>query len=99
MLQEPPVFGVQPPPATVMAAAGLGEIDAHPDFPPQVVSTGEPHLMAPVRDREALERAVVDLGPLRALMEPLEALVLYLVAVDPDTGTAHARGFFAGSAR
>jgi trans-2,3-dihydro-3-hydroxyanthranilate isomerase len=96
MLQEPPVFGAQPPPADVMTTAGLAEVDAHPDFPPQVVSTGEPHLIAPLRDREALERVAIELGPLRALMEPLQALVLYLVAVDPDTGTAHARGFFAG---
>ncbi len=96
MLQEPPVFGVEPPPGEVMAAAGLEEVDAHPDFPPQVVSTGEPHLMAPVRDRAALERVSVEYKALRALLEPLQALVLYLVAVDPDTGTAHARAFFAG---
>lgn len=96
MLQEPPVFGLEPPASAVMAAAGLADVDAHPDFPPQVVSTGEPHLMAPLRDREALERVAIEHGALRALMQPLETLVLYLVAVDPDTGTAHARGFFAG---
>jgi len=96
MLQEPPVFGEEPPTGAVMSTAGLQEVDAHPDFPPQVVSTGEPQLMAPVRDREALERVTVAYEPLRALLEPLQAFVLYLVAVDPDTGTAHARSFFAG---
>jgi trans-2,3-dihydro-3-hydroxyanthranilate isomerase len=95
MLQEPPRFGSEPAAADVMAAAGLEERDADPDLPPQVVSTGIAHLMAPVRDREALERAAPP-GPraLRTLLEPLDALVLYLVAVDPNAGTAHARGFF-----
>lgn len=96
MLQEPPVFGVEPPAREVMSTAGLQEVDAHPDFPPRVVSCGVAHLMAPVRDRAALERATVLYWPLRTLLEPLGALVLYLAAVDPDTGTAHARSFFAG---
>ena len=97
MLQEPPVFGVEPAIDEVMAVAGLGAKDAHPDLPAQVVSTGEPQLMAPVRDRGVLERlARPELAALRALLEPLGALVLYLAAVDPDTGTAHARSFFAG---
>jgi trans-2,3-dihydro-3-hydroxyanthranilate isomerase len=96
MLQEPPVFGDEPPPDDVMATAGLHAVDAHPDFPAQVVSTGAAQLMAPVRDREALERVTVGFRELRALLEPLGAVVLYLVAVDPDTGTAHARSFFAG---
>jgi trans-2,3-dihydro-3-hydroxyanthranilate isomerase len=96
MLQEPPVFGVEPPVADVMATAGLDEVDAHPDLPAQVVSTGEPQLMAPVRDRAALERVTVEYDALRALLEPLQSLVLYLVAVDPDAGTAYARSFFAG---
>jgi trans-2,3-dihydro-3-hydroxyanthranilate isomerase len=96
MLQEPPDYRDEPPADAVMATAGLEEVDAHPDFPAQVVSTGEPHLMVPVRDREALERVAIEYKPLRALMEPLQAFVMYLVAMDPDSGTAHARGFFAG---
>ena len=96
MLQEPPVFGVEVAAGEVMATAGLAAVDGHPDFPPQVVSTGEAQLMAPVRDRAALERVTVEFRPLRALLEPLGALVLYLVAVDPDAGSAHARSFFAG---
>jgi trans-2,3-dihydro-3-hydroxyanthranilate isomerase len=96
MLQEPPVFGIEPPVGEVMATAGLDEVDAHPDFPAQVVSTGESQLMAPVRDRAALERVTVEYTALRALLEPLQSLVLYLVAVDPEAGTAYARSFFAG---
>jgi trans-2,3-dihydro-3-hydroxyanthranilate isomerase len=96
MLQEPPLFGFEPPPADVMAAAGLAEQDAHPDLPSQVVSTGIAQLIAPVRGRAALERVAPQLRALRALLEPLDALVLYVVAVDPDEGTAHARSFFPG---
>jgi trans-2,3-dihydro-3-hydroxyanthranilate isomerase len=96
MLQEPPRFGSEPPPGEVMAAAGLTERDAHPDLPPQVVSTGVSHLMAPLRDRASLERVAPGLAELRALLEPLDAAVLYLVAVDPDDGVARARGFFLG---
>jgi trans-2,3-dihydro-3-hydroxyanthranilate isomerase len=97
MLQEPPEFGQQLSGPGVMFAAGLDEGDAHPDLPPQVVSCGTAHLMAPVRDREALERIAPDARALGALLEPLgEMLVLYLVAVDPDTGSAHARSLFLG---
>jgi trans-2,3-dihydro-3-hydroxyanthranilate isomerase len=97
MLQEPPSFGSEHAAGGVMGAAGLDESDAHPDFPPQVVSCGTAHLMAPLRDRAALERIAPDARALRALLEPLgEMLVLYLVAVDPDNGTAHARGLFLG---
>jgi trans-2,3-dihydro-3-hydroxyanthranilate isomerase len=96
MLQEPPTFGFEPPPDDVMTAAGLADHDAHPDFPPQVVATGMAQLIAPVRGREALERVAPELRALRALLEPLDALVLYVVAVDPVAGTAHARSFFSG---
>ncbi|MEA2183863.1 MAG: hypothetical protein QOF69_3048 [Solirubrobacteraceae bacterium] len=94
MLQEPASFGPQADPATTMAAAGLTAADAHPDLPPQLVSTGQPHLMAPVRDAAALRRADPDRAAMRALLEPLTALVLYLVAVDPPAQRASARGFF-----
>ena len=96
MLQEPPVFGAEPPPEDVMRTAGLDAVDAHPDLPAQVVSTGAVQVIAPLRGREALERVAVGLHALRALLEPVGAVVLYLVAVDPDAGCAYARGFFPG---
>jgi trans-2,3-dihydro-3-hydroxyanthranilate isomerase len=96
MLQEPASFGPQADPASTMAAAGLAAADAHPDLPPQFVSTGQAHLMAPVRDAATLRRAEPDRAAMHALLEPLTALVLYLVAVDPDPPAqrASARGFF-----
>ncbi|MBA3748680.1 MAG: PhzF family phenazine biosynthesis protein, partial [Solirubrobacterales bacterium] len=96
MLQEPPSFGPEPAIADVMVTAGLRAVDAHPDFPAQVVSTGEAQLIAPLRNRDALERVTPTLAELRALLEPLGALVLYLVAVDPDSGGAFARAFLCG---
>jgi trans-2,3-dihydro-3-hydroxyanthranilate isomerase len=97
MLQEPPSFGAEPPAADVMTAAELTAADVHPDLPAQVVSTGIAQLMAPVRDRATLERvAPQPLHTLKALLEPLGALGLYIVAVDPDGGSAYARGFFPG---
>ncbi|MEJ7824153.1 MAG: PhzF family phenazine biosynthesis protein [Solirubrobacteraceae bacterium] len=96
MLQEPPRFGPEPSRSNVMSAAGLGERDAHPDLPPQVVWTGMANLIAPLRDRAALELVAPTVTALRNLLVPLDALVLYLVAVDPHEGTAHARGFFLG---
>ena len=57
MLQNPAEHGVEPAVAEVLAAVGLQRGDEHADWPPQVVSTGVPHIVAPVRDVAALERA------------------------------------------
>jgi trans-2,3-dihydro-3-hydroxyanthranilate isomerase len=94
MLQEPPSFGICPAPGDVMAAAGLAAPDAHPQLPPQVVSTGLTHLLAPLADEAALRRCAPSRAALGALLEPLGAVLLYLAAVDLDAGTADARGFF-----
>jgi trans-2,3-dihydro-3-hydroxyanthranilate isomerase len=94
LLQERPAFGPEPSRAQVMAAVCLGPADAHPDLPPQVVSTGVSHVLAPVRDSAALQRVAPDRSALCALLEPVGAVVLYLVAVDPVAGCAHARSFF-----
>ena len=54
MVQNEPEFGAELEPDAVMTAVGLRAPDAHPELPPQVVSTGLPHLMAPIADAEAL---------------------------------------------
>ena len=59
MRQEPPRFGPELDPRAVLAAIGLAAADADPLLPPQVVSTGVPQVIAPVR-REALERVRPD---------------------------------------
>lgn len=98
MLQGPATTGAQPEPARALAAAGLTAGDAHPDWRPQLVSTGAPHLMAPVRDGAALARAAADPQLLPALLGDLGAICLYLAAVDAAAGTADARSFFLGDA-
>ena len=94
MVQEPASFGPEPDADEVMRAAGLSRGDAHPTRPAQVVSTGLAHLVAPVRDEALARAAPPDCKTLRALLEPLGAVVLYLAAVDLAAGTARTRGFF-----
>ena len=94
MLQEPPAFGPTVSAAEVLAVAGLREADIAAAREPQVVSTGVAHLIVAVRDRAALAGAAPTAARLRALLEPLGAIVLYLAAADGDV--AYARGFFLG---
>ena len=93
MLQEPAVFGDEVDAAKAMAAAGLFPEDAHPTLPPQVVSTGVAHLIAPVAADSVLARAAPDHVALGRLLDDLQAVVIYLAVVDADAGRAHARAF------
>jgi trans-2,3-dihydro-3-hydroxyanthranilate isomerase len=92
MLQEPASFGPELDPAEVLAVVGLGAADADRELPVQVVSTGVPQVLAPVRE-EALARAVPDYSVIEPLLDEHEAIVLYLAACDPASGRAHARAF------
>ena len=94
MLQEPAVFGPELDPAEVAAAAGLEPADAHAALPPQLVSTGTRHVLLPVADAGVLARPAPPLAALAALLGRLDAVVLYLAAVDVGEGRARARGFF-----
>ena len=93
MVQEPAVFGDEVDAAKAMAAAGLFPEDAHPTLPPQVVSTGVAQLIAPVAAASVLARAAPDHVALGRLLDDLQAVVIYLAAVDADAGRAHARAF------
>lgn len=94
MLQEPAEFGPVADAATSLAAAGLDAADAHPDLPPQEVSTGYRHLIAPVRNPDVLARCAPTYAGLEALLESRGCGVLYLVAVDAELGYAQARSFY-----
>lgn len=94
MLQEPAEFGPVADAGQTLAAAGLRAGDAHPDLPPQEISTGYRHLIAPVRDPDVLARCAPTYAGLEALLESRGCGVLYLAAVDPDLGYAQARSFF-----
>ncbi len=90
MLQEPAGFGERVEAAPLLAAVGLPPEAAHPVLPFQIVSTGTPHVMAPLRRLDALAAVRPDSAALRAVLPP--RTVLYLCAVDLDAGTARARG-------
>jgi trans-2,3-dihydro-3-hydroxyanthranilate isomerase len=67
-----------------MAAAGLEPGDAHPELPPQIVSTGLAHAIAPLADPGALARVSPDYDAIDALLAPHGAVVLYLAAWDEE---------------
>ena len=101
MAQSAPEFGaLQADPAPLAAALRLEPADfALRGLPAQVVSTGAAHLLAPVRDRAALERARPDPLPLAALLRAAGAQGCYLFCLDPldPTATAAARFFNPGA--
>jgi trans-2,3-dihydro-3-hydroxyanthranilate isomerase len=93
MLQNEAEFGPEVERESVMTAVGLRAGDAHPELPPQVVSTGMPHVMAPVAEHEALARALPDYSTIHELAEPHGSIVIYLAWCDPDRGEVRARSF------
>jgi trans-2,3-dihydro-3-hydroxyanthranilate isomerase len=96
MLQEPAQFGEVVETAPVLGALGLGPTDAHPELPVQPVSTGMRHLMVPVRDHVALERARPHVARVEAIEAQTDTMVLYLfVPEDDDAAPVRARGFLA----
>jgi trans-2,3-dihydro-3-hydroxyanthranilate isomerase len=98
MLQNPAVFGPELDPARVLAAVGLDPGEANAAWPPQLVSTGVPHVVTPVRDVAALARARADETLLPALLDELGAICVYVAAVDSQDGAGRARSFFMGDA-
>jgi trans-2,3-dihydro-3-hydroxyanthranilate isomerase len=94
MLQEPATFGPEVDPGRVLAALGLDPADGHPDLPAQVVSTGNPMLMAPVRDDAVLARARPQAAALGELLRELGVVCAYVAWHDADREVAHARSYF-----
>jgi trans-2,3-dihydro-3-hydroxyanthranilate isomerase len=95
MLQEPAEFGETLEAAPILGALGLGPADAHPELPVQPVSTGIFHLMVPVRDRVALERARPNLQRVEAVEAQTDTMVLYMFVADGGDEPVRARGFLA----
>jgi trans-2,3-dihydro-3-hydroxyanthranilate isomerase len=91
VLQEPADAGPELDRAAVMAAAGLTPEDAHPELPPQIVSTGLHTLVAPVAERAALARARPDGAAIGAFDD--RVVNMYLCWADVNAGTAWARAF------
>jgi trans-2,3-dihydro-3-hydroxyanthranilate isomerase len=84
MSQLPPEFGPGFEDRALLArACGLGVDDLHPDLPAQVVSTGLPPLIVPIRDLDTLRRARVDLAASAEACDRSGADELYLFALGP----------------
>jgi trans-2,3-dihydro-3-hydroxyanthranilate isomerase len=92
MLQEPPWFGPELDATEVLPLAGLTAQDADPELPVQVVSTGVPQVLAPVRP-EALAGVRPDYAAIETFLDRFGAVVLYVAACDPAAATARARSF------
>ncbi len=89
MRQLPPTFGPEiDDVGRVAAGGGLTPADLHPDLPPQLVSTGLPHLLVPVRDEGTLRRAHRNDEALAAIQERYGPDAIYLFALTEDGVTA-----------
>ena len=89
VLQGPAEFREELDAAEVMSALGLALDAAHPDWAPQLVTTGLTALIAPLSVADALGR----IRPDRAAIEALhpESFNLYVFSYDEDGGPARAR--------
>lgn len=89
MAQSAPRFGgVAGDRAELAASLGLAEADLVPDQPAQVVDTGAGHLLVPVRDRAAVDRAVPATERLAAVLRLAGGEGCYLYSRDPSSGDA-----------
>ncbi|MFL5906394.1 MAG: PhzF family phenazine biosynthesis protein [Solirubrobacterales bacterium] len=98
MIQNQAEFGTEVDPAAAMAAVGLDPADAHPELPPQVVSTGLPTAIVPVAEVDSLVRAAPSIEAIDALLQDArpragETPTFYLVWLEPDLQRANARMF------
>lgn len=102
MVQNEAEFAEELDPGAAMAVVGLGLADAHPELPPQLVSTGLPTVIAPVSAVEAVAGAEPDFGAIDELLADAtlranETPNFYLVWCDPDGERARARMFSSGA--
>ncbi|HET8975762.1 MAG TPA: PhzF family phenazine biosynthesis protein [Solirubrobacterales bacterium] len=96
MQQAEAAFGAEIDAAEAMASVGLERGDAHPDRPPQFVSTGVANAIVPLASDGALARVEPDYEAIDALLSPHDALVLYLAwcgTVSDGRAEVRARGF------
>jgi trans-2,3-dihydro-3-hydroxyanthranilate isomerase len=97
MDQSPPRIGaVVSDRAALATALGLTEGDLAADEPAQVVSTGAGHLLVPVRNRGAVDRAAPDVARLARVLRQAGGEGCYLYStdpVDPADAVAYTRFF------
>jgi trans-2,3-dihydro-3-hydroxyanthranilate isomerase len=98
MIQNSAEFGTEVDPGEALSAVGLDPSDAHPNLPPQVVSTGLPAAIVPVGDAGALAGAKPRFDAIDDLLSDAqpragETPTFYLVWPEPEHGRAQARMF------
>ncbi|MDZ7290003.1 MAG: PhzF family phenazine biosynthesis protein [candidate division KSB1 bacterium] len=96
MTQAPPKFLARASDLRALASAlGLATSDLLGDQAwPQVVSTGVPQLMVPVRDLNVLGKIAPNLPALRALCDQLDTEMAYVFALDSFDQAARTHGRF-----
>ncbi|GAA3213946.1 PhzF family phenazine biosynthesis protein [Dactylosporangium siamense] len=95
MDHSPPVFGaVVTDRAGLAVALGLREEDLVADRPAQVVDTGAGHLLVPIRDRAAVDRAAPDAARLTAALREVGGEGCYLYTGETVDGSADAYARF-----
>lgn len=77
MKQNPPVFGEEIAPDAIAPVLGLDTSDIDSRFPIQEVSTGIPFIIVPLKTLGALQRIQVKSDRLPALLDPLEAKMIF----------------------
>ncbi len=97
MDQSPAQFGATVTDRTELAAAlGLSEQDLEAGSAARVVDTGAGHLMVPIRDRDAVDRAVPHAARLAAALKQVSGEGCYLYSLEAgatDDADAYARFF------
>ncbi len=90
-LRTPPIsWGPEFSPAACAAVAGLTAEDLLP-VTPQLVTAGNPNIYVAVRDKEAVDRAMVDSARLLALREGLDPVCFFVFT--PTATGAYSRMF------
>lgn len=93
MLQEPAAFGDELAAEPLLQALGLDAAAGHPELPPQVVSTGLPHVLLPLGTEDALARIRPDPEAVDGQLGAAGAFGIYAVWLEPAHGRARARLF------
>jgi trans-2,3-dihydro-3-hydroxyanthranilate isomerase len=89
MTQPRPHFGAMLDAARVLAVFGLGPEHALAGAPVQVVSTGTPQLMVPLRGPEALRALACDARALGALRDETDFFSVHLFCLGGATSDGH----------
>jgi trans-2,3-dihydro-3-hydroxyanthranilate isomerase len=95
MTQPRPEFLAELDPARVLPIFGLAAGDLHEGLPVQIVSTGTPQLLVPLRERDRLRDVAVDGRAFAALIEEADFFSAHLFALEGATsaGATFARHF------